>query len=211
MSTVLEPVTFNPAAFEKELNQFESLLRKPNLSETKDVLRFFKKKKHLTAYMGTFAPDIGPATELCYEFDFFGDFHADVLLGNLQATEFCVVEFEDGRDDSIFKKQPKRKHPEWSPRFEHAFSQLADWFYNPDDYKKTDGFKATFGHGHVRFIGLIVIGRDRALYETKRARLSWRTDKVLIDTHKVNCITFDQLHAVLRRRFQLYKEASKLE
>jgi Domain of unknown function (DUF4263) len=63
---------------------------------------------------------------LAFQFPFFGDFTADLLLGNKKAGEFCVVEFEDGREDSIFKKQPKRGNPEWSTRFEHGFSQLTD-------------------------------------------------------------------------------------
>ena len=58
----------------------------------------------------------------------FRDFRADILLGSKQAKEFCVVEFEDGKQDTIFKKQKKRKNPEWSARFEHAFSQITDWF-----------------------------------------------------------------------------------
>ena len=95
--------------------------------------------------------NIAVATEICFEFDFFGDFKADILLGSKQEKEFCVVEFEDGKQNTIFKKQKKRKNPEWSARFEHAFSQIADWFYNLEDFKNTQGFSATFGPGHTSF------------------------------------------------------------
>src|SRR5438876_9519995 len=108
MATVLESIAFDPKAFEAELRAFEVLLQsKANLSEAKDIQPFFKKSKNLTAYIGMYAPRIGPATELCFEYEFFGDFKADILLGSREAKEFLVVEFEDGNQNSIFKKQPK--------------------------------------------------------------------------------------------------------
>ncbi len=161
--------------------------------------------------MGILFAEVGPATELTFEYPFFGDFKADLLLGNKAAKRFCVVEFEDGREDSIFKKQPRRGNPEWSARFEHGVSQLTDWFYNLADFKSTEGFARTFGHGHVKFFGLLVIGRSAWLDATRRSRLDWRTEKVLIDSHPVACLTFDDLHAFLRDRFLLYKAAATFE
>jgi len=208
----LESITFNPAEFVEELESFHALLKSgAELSEQKDILPFFKKKKHLCAYIGTFSPNIGPATELAFEYPFFGDFSADLLLGIKEAGEFCVVEFEDGSRDSIFKKAGRRSNPEWSSRFDHGFSQIVDWFYNLDDFKGAKGFAKTFGYGHVKFSGLLIIGRSSGLDDAKRNRLKWRTEKVLIDSHPINCITFDDLHAVLRNRFALYGAAWKLE
>ncbi len=212
MSTVLKPIIFNPDRFRQELDDLEALLNsKAELTETDDIQPFFKKCEHLTAYLGTFALNIAVATELCFEYEFFGDFKADVVLGSKQEKEFCVVEFEEGGQDSVFKKQPRRKNPEWSARFEHAFSQLTDWFYNLHDFKSTNGFANSFGTGHVNFTGLIVIGRSAGLDDAKRNRMRWRTDRVLIDTHKINCITFDDLHAALKNKFNLYSAASKKE
>jgi hypothetical protein len=212
MASVLETLAFDPGKFQQEMADFEALLKsKADLSEADDVLPFFKTHKHLVAYMGTFAPTIPAATEICFEFEFFGDFRADVLLGSKQEREFCVVEFEDGHEDSIFKKQPRRKNPEWSARFEHAFSQIVDWFYNLEGYKNTPGFAATFGHGHVSFTGLLVLGRSASLDDARRDRLNWRTDTVSIGRHKVSCLTFDDLHAGLQRKFNLYSAWSKVE
>jgi hypothetical protein len=212
MASVLETIVFEPAKFQQELSAFEGLLRsKADLSETNDILPFFKKNKHLTAYLGTFALNIAVATEICFEYEFFGDFKADILLGSKQEREFCVVEFEDGKQDTIFKKQRKRKNPEWSARFEHAFSQITDWFYNLEDFKNTQGFSATFGPGHTSFTGLLVMGRSAGLDATKKSRLKWRTDMVSIGKHKVSCITFDELHAGLQRKFNLYSAGSRIE
>ena len=212
MASVLEPFVFDPAKFQDELRAFETLLEsKADLSESKDIQPFFKKNRHLTAYMGTFALNIAVSTEICFKYEFFGDFKADILLGSKQEKEFCVVEFEDGNQNTIFKKQKKRKNPEWSARFEHAFSQIIDWFYNLEDFKNTQGFSATFGPGHTSFTGLLVMGRSAGLDDTKVSRLKWRTDTVSIGKHKVNCITFDQLHANLQRKFNLYNPGSLVE
>ena len=88
------------------------LRSKPDLSEQGDIQPFFRNSKHLSAFLGTFSPNIGPATELAFEYPFFGDFSADVLLGKKKEREFCVVEFERGHKDSIFKKAGTKATPE---------------------------------------------------------------------------------------------------
>src|SRR3954453_14086519 len=75
MGAVLEPITFDHAPFEVELAALGTLLAsKADLSETRDTRPLFEASKHLSAFLGTFAPDIGPATELAFEFPFFGDY-----------------------------------------------------------------------------------------------------------------------------------------
>ena len=210
MASILDSVAFDPTAFRKELNEFGDLLKtKSELKEREEIIPFFKQRKHLTAYIGTLYLSIAVATEVCFDFDIAGNFEADLLLGSKAASQFCVVEFEPGEEDAIFKKQ-KRKNPEWSARFEHGFSQLTDWFYHLDDFKGTKGFVKTFGDGHIKFFGLLLIGRSESLDAAKRSRLDWRTEKVLIDSHPVTCLTFDDLYASLRDRFILYRAAAKL-
>jgi hypothetical protein len=212
VGVVLESIAFDHALFEDELDALGTLLAsRADLSETDDIRPLFQKCRHLSAFLGTFAPDIGPATELAFEFSFFGDYRADLLVGSKSARHFCVVEFEDGRPDSIFKKQPNRANPEWSGRFEHGFSQLTDWFFNLDDYKKSHGFTKTFGYGHVSFTGLLILGRSANLDDMKRTRLRWRSDKVLVDSNAIICITFDDVYEMFRRRYSLYKAAAPLE
>jgi hypothetical protein len=81
-------VLFDPAKCQSELTAFGKLLAaKSNLSERDDLLPFFKKRKQLSAFIGTYAPNIGPAPRLAYEFPFFGDFAADVVLGNREHGE----------------------------------------------------------------------------------------------------------------------------
>jgi hypothetical protein len=57
----------------------------------------------------------------------------------------------------------------------------------------------------------LIIGRDAGLDDARRSRLRWRTKKVLIDSQHVHCVTFDELHRVLRDKYFMYKAASKVE
>jgi hypothetical protein len=55
------------------------------------------------------------------------------------------------------------------------------------------------------------MGRTAALDDVKRSRLRRRTDTVSVGKHKVTCVTFEELHAALQRKFSLYTAASKVE
>jgi len=208
----LEEIIFDPAKCRTELAAFRKLLdSNRELRERKQVQQFFKKRKQLSAFIGTFAVNLGPAKLIAFEFPFMGDFSADIVLGNRETSTFCVVEFEDGKSNSIFKKVANKSTTEWSPRFEHGFSQLVDWCCTLDDFKKTDRFAKDFGHGHIRFTALLILGRNAGVSEQDRKRLRWRTEKVRIDSHTVECLTFDDLYESLNMRISFYPEASKLE
>src|SRR5262245_42203286 len=106
MASTLEPVAFEPAVFRKELGEFGQLLKsRENLKEREHVSPFFKERKHLTAFVGALYLNISVATEVCFDFDISGNFEADVLLGSRAANQFCIVEFEPGEKDAVFKKQ----------------------------------------------------------------------------------------------------------
>jgi hypothetical protein len=211
MASVLEPVVFAPATFRKELTDFDRLLQgNSDLSERDEIIPFFKARKHLTAYIGALYLNIAVATEVCYEFDIGGSFRADILLGSKADGRFSIVEFEPGQEGALFKKQP-RKYPEWSSRFEHAFSQIVDWFCGLADGANTNDFRDTFGDKEIKFASLLVMGREAELDDSKRRRLAWRTNKVLIDSNTVTCITFDQLHDELKRKYEFYAAAAEVE
>jgi hypothetical protein len=208
----LEAIVFNPTQCRVEIAAFKRLLRtRGKLAERAEVQKFFKRRKQLSAFIGTFAPNIGLADRLAYEFPLLGDFAADVMLGNREKGIYCAIEFEDGKPDSIFTKVPTKATTEWSRRFEHGFSQLVDWFYALDDFKKTDRFARDFGHGHITFLGLLILGRSAGLSESDQSRLRWRTEKVRVDSHTIECLTFDDLCRHLEWRISFYPRVSKLE
>src|SRR5439155_22098503 len=94
---------------------------------------------------------------------------------------------------------------------EDAFSQIVDWFCALEDQRKTNDFEDIFGKQEITFASLLVMGRDAELDDAKRRRLAWRTKKVLIDSNKVTCITFDQLRDALKEKFEFYSAAAKVE
>ena len=117
------------------------------------------------------------------------------------------VEFEDARPNSIFKKS--KPTPEWSPRFEHGFSQIVDWFYTLSDISQTKLFRDFFGTDLADYCGLLVIGRDAFLTDAMQARLRWRSQNTLIGGRPISIITFDQLLRNFRGRVELYASAAK--
>ena len=205
-------VSFDPDKCRAEIDAFGELLQsKDKLEERKDIQHFFKQRRQISAFLGTFTSDIGPANLVAYEFPFIGDYAADLVVGNREIGEYCLVELEDAKPDGVFKSAGKKATREWSSRFEHGFGQLVDWFFALDDMKKTERFAKDFGHGHVRFYGILVIGRSGGMSEYERTRLKWRAEKVRVDSHSVAFLTYDDLHAVLKHRISYFPRGSTFE
>lgn len=204
-------VTFDSKQCKKELDQFGELLKAEELSESKDVLPFFKDRPQLTAFIGDVAPKVGPANRVGREFPLLGDFRADFVVGDKGRGDYCLIEFEGGRKDSLFRTVKNRSMKEWGTQFEHGFSQLVDWFCLIDDQKNTEHFKKIFGYGRLNFCGMLVVGRSAALSEAERNRLKWREEKVIVNSHWILCLTFDELYESLARRLGLRGLVSGLQ
>jgi hypothetical protein len=203
---------FDWAKCRAELNDFGKLLgSKKDLSERSEIQPFFEKSRQLSAFLGALTVDIGPADRLAFRFPVFGDFEADIVVGDRQQGAYCMIELEDSKPDSIFTRVPGKSTSEWGRRFEHGFSQLVDWFYALDDLKSSQRFARDFGHGHVQFFGILITGRSADLSEGDRNRLKWRSDRVSVNTHKVRCLTFDDVYALLSLRMGVYAAAFGLE
>jgi hypothetical protein len=186
-----------------ELEEFENLLRdNKELNERKDILPFFKERQHLSACIGWYAPD-NFCNQIKHEFTLFGDFRADLVVGDSVNNIYCFIEFEDATKDSIFINK-ERSTSEWSPRFGHGFSQIIDWFWKIDDVKNTSQFRSIFGTENIEYQGILVIGRDEFLSELEKARLKWYLNKVVVDSRQVFCKTFDQLARDTRNRLSRY-------
>jgi len=198
-------VKFDPKQCRIEIDEFGALLQaKAELSEKADIQPFFKSRVQVSAFIGSLMRNIGPATQICFEYSFFGDYAADLVLGDKAYRQFCVIEFEDGRLQSIFKPSQTGNTRVWSPRFEHGFSQLIDWYTMLDDLKKSERFKRDFGDGHIRFSAMLIIGRDSGVSDSyDRFRLNWRADKVSVDSNNVICVTFDELHYHMDRQLRV--------
>jgi hypothetical protein len=205
---VLNTLSIDKAQVKSDLRAFKALLDDPDrpvLKEREDILPFFRARPHLCGFIGSYNPYIVNYRNLgiAAEFDIFGDFTADLVVGDPANQEYCFIEFEDAGETSLFKKTP-RKTPEWSTRFEHGFSQLVDWILWLENNKGNAAFVNRFGAPSIRYNMLLVIGREKHLSAPGlRDRLNWRTDQVVVASKKFHCITFDKPHEDLALRVEI--------
>lgn len=199
---------FDPNQCKKELDDFKTLLdSRRQLDEKKDILPFFRKRKHLSAFIGSYISDILSFDLLAFEYSLFGDFASDLVVGDSVTNCYCFIEFENAGPSSIFRQKGEKATLEWSSRFEHGFSQIVDWFWKLSDMEGTVDFKSKFGRDYIKYYGMLILGRKEYLAYKEQMRLQWRIDKVLVDSHKVICQTFDDLYEQLERRLHIYKLA----
>jgi hypothetical protein len=201
MSKEFTEVVFNHVQFKKELDQFRALLNTKKVLGEREIPSLFKASLHLTAYIGTTLGNIGVARQVADEFQLMGDYGADIAFGNRE-KQFCFVELEDGGPKSVLEKIGKKSTKEWSKRYEHGFSQIVDWFCHLDDFKKTERFHKNFGYGHIDFVGLLLIGRNEGLDADDIRRLRWRTHNVIVNSHPVICMTYDDLYKELNEGYE---------
>ncbi len=202
--SAFEEVIFDDAQCLAELNEFAQLLTsRPELSEREHILPFFQARQHLSALLGSYGPDIITFDRLAYEMSLFGEFTADVVVGDWRRKTFCFTEFEDGMSNSIFVKRGRQAR-EWAGRFDHGFSQIVDWLWKLEDLKNTATFERQFGAGRISYMAMLVIGRDSGLTNDDHLRLAWRREHVVVNSKHVYCCTFDDLERDLRQRLQAY-------
>jgi len=195
----------------KELTDLKELLtQKPELSEREDILPFFRERSHLSSFISSYVPNISNPDRLAFEYDLFGDFTCDLVVGDSTSHNFLFVEFEDAKEHSVFTETAKYT-PEWSSRIEHGFSQIIDWFWKLEDQEKSDDYEHRFGAKHATMHGLVVVGRDDSLGPREVARLKWRQDRVVVHSKKVSVVTFDELERDLRQRLSRYSQSVKID
>jgi hypothetical protein len=189
-----EHLQFDPGKCRKEVAEFQDLLAgRRSLKEREDILPFFKKRKHLSAFVGSYLTDVVRFDRVAHEYQLFGDFGCDLVAGDSVNKAYVFVEFEDAAPGGIFVKKKTKNTPEWSPRFEHGFSQVVDWLFKLDEQRGTVEFEERFGAGAITSIALLVVGRDERFGPRETARLQWRQEHLLVHSKHVRCLTFDQL------------------
>jgi hypothetical protein len=197
---VFEAFPFDLNLCRNELAEFKALLgSNTDLAEAQHILPFLASHRHLAAFVGSFNPNVHVYDRFAVEYDLFGDFTCDLAIGDSEARAYTLVEFEDAARYSLFQHSASYSPP-WSTRFEHGFSQIIDWFWKLEDQQKTDEFRHRFGDGNVRFFGMLVNGRSAHLDPRGRARLDWRSDRVVVNSRSILCLTYDDLCRRLERK-----------
>ncbi len=198
---MFENFSIDSAKCRKEVAALRSLLdRRLNLEESLHIRPFFRRRRHLSAYIASYNPDISSFNQIAFEYPLFGDFTCDLVVGDSGRHAYCFVEFEDAGPDSLFVKRGKKATREWSSRFDHGYSQIIDWFYKLEDMKKSNDFVARFGARTISYKGVLVIGRDRYLLPGEQDRLDWRRSNVIVASQNVQCVTFDRLAEDMQAR-----------
>ncbi len=190
----LETHLLNAVDCRKEWQEFDALLNsKEVLDERTDILPFFKKCNNLSTLICSYFPKIKNPNKFAHEYQIYGDFVADLVVGDSNTQYYLLVEFENGAPDSIFKKKKTKATPDWASRFEGAYSQLIDWLWKLEDMRSTGDFQNNFGSRRAKFQGLIVIGKDMNLSLQEQDRLKWRIDRTMIDSNAISCVSFNEL------------------
>jgi len=189
----------------QELAAFRALLDgKKELEENGDIKPFFESAPYLSVYLGSLAWDFSHFELVAYQYQLFGDYSCDLVVGDPVNHSFVFTELEDATVASLFRQQGKKATPEWSSRFEHGYSQLIDWFCKLDDMARTDEFEARFGARHINYFGVLVVGRDEWLnHPRERRRWDWRSQKVVVNSLHIRCLTYDQLYRLLAERLNV--------
>jgi hypothetical protein len=207
----LEALQFAVARCGAELTEFENLLRsRPELDERGDILPFFRARPHLSAFLGSYNRNLTRFDRLAFELTLVNEFIADVAVADASAGSLCLVEFENGRANSIFR-QTARSASEWTPRFDHGASQIIDWFWKIDDLRETATLARLFGTRITDATGLLVIGRDAGVTPADYPRLVYRREKVRVGRRRLYCCTFDELARDLRERLDAYSLVARSE
>jgi hypothetical protein len=193
---------FDTLASRRELDEFGELLASSEiLSENTHVLPFFRERKHLSALLGDYSSQIVEPDLLAFEYDLFGDFTCDLVVGDSRKRAFLLTEFEEAGPESIFVGR-KRVALYWSSCFDQGYSQIIDWLFKLSDMRSSLEFENRFGNRHADFSMLLVVGRSSPLSPREHGRLNWRKQKVVVDSVHINCLTFDELYDDLRFRLE---------
>lgn len=203
----LDKIDFDAKACEKELADFEKWLSaKKEYSESKEIQPFFKERRHLSAFIGSYNSRVARIDRIKSEFELENKYRPDLTVGDSRNRAYVFVEFEDARENSIFQGGNELNR-RWASRFEKGFSQLVDWFWCVN--RKMDQFEleGLFGGKIYSSLGLLIIGRDEFFSESvfEKDRFNWRREAVLVSGRPIICVTFDELYRDLDARFRLLR------
>ncbi|MFO0863930.1 MAG: DUF4263 domain-containing protein [Gemmataceae bacterium] len=191
---LFDTFTFDYEECRNQLEEFRTLMNnKSSLSEKSDVLPLFQKSRQLAWFFSSFNTRIRTVDRFAREFDVFGDFSADLAIGDSAAGEYCFIEFEDARTNSVFDRKGTKATRDWGARFDHGYSQIVDWIHKINSAAcSTDNLKR-FARYEIDYETVLVIGRNSHLDPSEVQRLKWRSNFVSVGGKKVHCITFDDL------------------
>jgi hypothetical protein len=188
-----QPHTLDRAAARVQVQELKTLLDSSADLPEAVFHDFFEPRAELRALVGLHNRALVLPDRLAWQYPLFGDFRCDFAVGDWAQKAYTFVEFEDARPNSLFIKQGEKATRAWSSRFESGFSQVIDWFYKLQAMTDTPDMEARLGKRSIRYIGVLIAGRDQHLQTGERLRLEWRRDHVVVNSRQIVCVTYDEL------------------
>lgn len=201
-----KPYTRDLGAARNEVEELRVLLDSSDDHGEAVFRAFFEPRLHLRALVGLYTPELFLPNRLAWEYPIFGDFRCDFAVGDSVRGAYTFVEYEDARPNSLFVRQGEKSTRAWSPRLESGYSQIIDWFYKLQVMTDTPDMEARLGKRSVHYTGVLIIGRDKYLLDGEQLRLNWRKDRVIVNSMRVLCITYDRLLSDLSFFLDRYEE-----
>ncbi len=197
-------ISIDVAQCRRDLDAFDALLAsRDDLGERRDILPFFRSHPQLSLFLGAYAVNLDDYDRLAYEYDLFGLFVADVVVGDWTRKSYCFVEFEDATPRSIFEPLPRRRTTLWGTRFERGYSQVVDWYWALDTQRDTQQMERSLGMRGIEMTALLIIGRDKDVDSADRLRFEWRRQHAVIGSRQIICRTYDEVARGLRKKLDV--------
>jgi hypothetical protein len=194
-----------------QLLEFEALLNSSTDIGEAVFREFFAARMDLWALIGFYNPNLSAPDRIAWQCPIFGDFRCDFAIGDSKQRAYTFVEYEDARPNSLFMKQGEKATRAWSSRFESGYSQIIDWFYKLRTMTDSPDMEARFGSRSIRYVGVLIIGRNQHLQGGEQMRLEWRRDHVVVNSKHIFCVTYDELLQDLLFRIDRYTAAEAAE
>jgi Domain of unknown function (DUF4263) len=201
-----EPISLDPQILSKELGELAKFLAlNRQLKERAQVLPFFKKRKQLCAAISMTNGDVVSPDKVATDLRLF-EFICDAAGGDSKTNAYTLIEFEPASEGSVLTKpkRPGQTKREWSPRFEHGFSQLVDWAWRLTIEGSSSSFyRKIFGKNNANIRLLLIAGREADLDDDDSARVQWRAREVHLGAFQMQFYTFDGVLKTLQQRLEV--------
>jgi Domain of unknown function (DUF4263) len=199
-----QTIEFDKLTYERELNDFNQLLtQNKSLQERKEILPFFRERPVLSSLIGSFITDLMNIDKIAYEYDLFGDFQCDLVVGDSRRDVYCFIEFEDALPNSVFSEKKTKFKAEFATRLEHGYSQIVDWFYTLKQSNDAN-MRERFHANSIDYHGILIIGRNQFISdEINMSRLKWRSRNTIVDSKRIHIITYDELYEFLNAKYRV--------
>ena len=187
----LERIGFDARQALNELTSFRAWMSdKPWFGE-RDAVREIAARRQMACLLGYTI--LMPAPDLIkFEFGVKGLFKADLVVGNEKSRKFVLVEFEDGKQDSLFRGGT-RSYRYWSPRLEHGFGQILDWGWAKHTHPTDVAFTNSFGGKVLDDCYVLVCGRNPVAGSLEDERLDFRWTRLHLNGVRLQLYTYDTM------------------